>query len=163
MDQRGEPERLPLTRHQVFNFRPQQARCLKIEGSRLRPNPTDGNLYRMQLAEIEVYIRNPTGAQNSTVNAALGAPIAASSSFEYAGWSRDDINDGQWDSLATSIGWSSDDNTRLDHSEWIGLDLGSSYLVQRVILYPRNDEYAVGQGFPINFTIQVSNEVNCFR
>jgi hypothetical protein len=117
----------------------------------------------MQFAEIEIYIRNPTGPQSTIVNVAPGSSIAASSSFEFIGWSQDDINDGQWESSPASMGWSSQSNTKIDHSEWIGLDLGEQYLVQRVILYPRNDTDGTGQGFPIDFNIQLSNAANCFN
>src|SRR5690349_13774221 len=153
---------LPGNAGQAFRFQPIQARCVKVEGTRLRSNVGDGNQYRMQFAEVEVYIRNPTGTQFSTVNIASGSSIATSSSYDYIGWSQDDINDGQWDSSPQSMGWSSRDSTKVDHTEWIGLDLGAQYLVQSVILYPRNDTGGIGQGFPIDFNIQVSDDVNCF-
>ena len=153
---------LPGNAGQAFSFQPQSARCVKIEGTKLRRNAGDGNQYRMQFAEVEIYIRNPTGAQFSIVNLAPGSSIAASSSFEYIGWSQDDINDGQLDSSPDAMGWSSMSSTKIDHTEWIGLDLGAQYLVQSVILYPRNDNGGTGQGFPIDFNIQLSNDVNCF-
>jgi hypothetical protein len=154
---------LPGNAGQAFSFPAQPARCIKIEGTRLRPNMGDAGLYRMQLAEIEIFIRNPTGPQSSIVNLAVGSSIAASSSFEFIGWSQDDINDGQWDSLPASMGWSSESETKIDHTEWIGLDMGSQYLVQSVILYPRIDGNGTGQGFPIDFNIQLSNAVGCFN
>lgn len=46
----GEP--LPLG-VQSFSFTPQAAQFVKIEGTKLRSNPSDQNLYRMQFAEIE--------------------------------------------------------------------------------------------------------------
>src|SRR5512140_2886137 len=127
---------LPGNAGQAFSFPPQQARCVKIEGTQLRPNVPDGNQYRMQFAEVEVLAHNPTGPQASIVNLAPGSSIAASSSFEYIGWTQDDINDGQWDSSPDSMGWSSQGDSKIDHSEWIGLDFGDQYLVQSVVLYP---------------------------
>lgn len=40
---------------QSFAFPAATARYVKIEGTNLRPNPTDANRYRMAFAEIEVY------------------------------------------------------------------------------------------------------------
>lgn len=154
---------LPGNAGQAFSFPAQPARCIKVEGTQLRPNIGDAGLYRMQLAEIEIYVRNPAGPQSSIVNLAVGSSIATSSSFEFIGWSQDDIIDGQWDSLPESMGWSSESETKIDHTEWIGLDMGSQYLVQSVILYPRNDGDGTGQGFPIDFNIQLSNAVGCFN
>ncbi len=141
---------------------PVKARCIKIEATRLRPNPNDKNLYRMQLAEVEVYVRNPTGDQNSTYNLAPGAAVTTSSSFEALGWATDKINDGAWNSESGSQGWSSEGDTSTNHTEWVQLNLGASYTLYKVDLYPRNDPGAVGQGFPVDFTIQVTNDATCF-
>ncbi|MEK0315658.1 discoidin domain-containing protein [Cohnella sp. 56] len=46
---------LPGNAAQSFTFAPQGARYVKIEGTSLRQNSNDGNLYRMQLAEAFVY------------------------------------------------------------------------------------------------------------
>lgn len=40
---------------QCFTFSSQTARYMKVDGTTLRSNPNDGNRYRMQFAEIEVY------------------------------------------------------------------------------------------------------------
>ncbi|WP_261807728.1 discoidin domain-containing protein [Paenibacillus sp. N3.4] len=40
---------------QSFSFSAVTARYVKVEGTNLRPNPTDANRYRMAFAEIEVY------------------------------------------------------------------------------------------------------------
>ncbi|MBE1445315.1 hypothetical protein GGC63_004783 [Paenibacillus sp. OAS669] len=40
---------------QSFSFPPTSARYVKIEGTNLRPNPTDANRYRMTFAEVEIY------------------------------------------------------------------------------------------------------------
>ncbi len=46
---------IPTTTMQVFNFDAENARYVRFEGTSIRPKTTDGNTYRMQLAEIEVY------------------------------------------------------------------------------------------------------------
>ncbi|UUZ97001.1 discoidin domain-containing protein [Paenibacillus sp. P25] len=53
---------LPGNAVQSFGFPPTQARYIKVEGTNLRKNPSDNNLFRMQLAEIEVY--QPAPAQS---------------------------------------------------------------------------------------------------
>ena len=40
---------------QTFTFEPAKARYLRIRAIKLRPNPADGNRYRIQLAELEAY------------------------------------------------------------------------------------------------------------
>lgn len=45
----------PSNEVQSFRFAGINARYIKIEGTSLRQNPYDGNLYRMQLAEVMVY------------------------------------------------------------------------------------------------------------
>lgn len=154
---------LPGNAGQVFRFEPHEARCVRIEATRLRPDPGDGDRYRLQFAEIEVFIQNPTGEQHSTINVALGAKAIASSSFEYVGWGLDHINDGAWNSKPDSMGWSSDSNTANDHSEQVTLHLGGSYLIRSVVLYPRNDGSAIGRGFPQDFTVQISADSACLH
>lgn len=39
---------------QTFSFNAQNAKCVRVQGTRFRANPLDGNLYRMQFAEIEI-------------------------------------------------------------------------------------------------------------
>jgi len=45
----------PSTVMQTFDFELADARFVRIEGSSLRPKASDGNKFRMQLAELEVY------------------------------------------------------------------------------------------------------------
>ncbi|MNV72591.1 F5/8 type C domain protein [compost metagenome] len=40
---------------QSFTFSAVSARYVKVEGTNLRPNPSDANRYRMAFAEVEVY------------------------------------------------------------------------------------------------------------
>lgn len=127
---------------QSFSFSMQMARYIKVEGTKLRPNPADNNFYRMQLVEMEAY-----GGSK-----ALNKKVTASSSVDIFGWFTDSAVDG----LRSTSGWSSNDSLGTDHTEWITVDLGASESISQVDLYPRNDAGNVGQGFPIDFTIEVS-------
>src|SRR5262249_976761 len=84
---------------QDFRLADENTHCVRVEGTRVRINAGDNNAYRMQFAEIEIYVHNPTGDRRSTFNIATGATVLASSSFEYVGWSTEKVNDGEWDSV----------------------------------------------------------------
>ena len=51
--QTGLPQ--PAGTVQSYSFNAVNARYVKITGTKLRPNPNDGNKYYMQLAEIELF------------------------------------------------------------------------------------------------------------
>jgi alpha-L-rhamnosidase len=93
-------------------------------------------------------------------NLALNKSVTASSSFEDAvlGWGKAKAVDGLRSSGAGSYGWSSTNNTGANHTEWITVDLGTSYSISKVDLYPRNDGVNTGYGFPVDFTIQLSTD-----
>ncbi|MFC5402753.1 discoidin domain-containing protein [Cohnella soli] len=97
-------------------------------------------------------------AINAEQNYAEGKTVAASSSFTTGGWSPQAAVDGKASSAPGLYGWSSDSNTGANHSEWISVDLGKTYPLSRVDLYPRNDGAQTGYGFPIDFTIQTSTD-----
>jgi len=130
----------------------------------LRANPNDSNQYRMQFAEIEVYaIGNGSGdSGNSTVNNennyALNKTVTVSSSAENSSWSLSKVVDGERNVVTGNAGWSSNNSLTTNHTEWVSIDLGQAYTVRNVDIYPRNDSGSVGQGFPIDFNIQVSND-----
>jgi F5/8 type C domain len=52
---------------------------------------------------------------------------------------------------------SRDANTASNHTEWVQVDLGTAQPFSVVDLYPRSDGANAGYGFPIDFTIAVSN------
>ncbi|MDR6552016.1 discoidin domain-containing protein [Paenibacillus qinlingensis] len=86
------------------------------------------------------------------------ASLTASSSHEGNGWTVNNVKDGFRSSLSGILGWSSQNSTSTNHTEWMTADLGSSQSISRVDLYPRNDGTNLGSCFPINFTIQVSSD-----
>jgi hypothetical protein len=60
---------------QVFPFSVQNAKYVKIQGTRLRPNPNDGNRYRMQFAEIAVIRAQETSTASSRKRESLALPL----------------------------------------------------------------------------------------
>jgi serine/threonine protein kinase len=96
-------------------------------------------------------------------NRARYATVSASSSVEGGGWGIAHVNDDITTSTPSSMGWSSDGDFVINHTEWITFDFGSSLSVGRVDLFPRSDPGNVGQGFPIDFTIQLSFDDSTWR
>jgi alpha-L-rhamnosidase len=91
-------------------------------------------------------------------NLASGAAVTASSSVENADWGRVKVNDGTRGSVSGSKGWTSDSNNSVNHTEYVRLDFGTAKTFNQVDLYPRNDGADAGYGFPVDFTIDVSND-----
>ncbi|GIG90724.1 family 20 glycosylhydrolase [Plantactinospora endophytica] len=87
-------------------------------------------------------------------NVALGAAVAASSNYQGSGWTIGAATDG----VRGPAGWSSWSNVTVNHTEWVRLDLGTAYPLDRVDLFARSDGTNVGLGFPIDFTIAVSTD-----
>lgn len=133
---------------QSFGFSVVSARYVKIEGTNLRPNPSDANRYRMAFPEVEIY----------AANQATGAIVSASSTLENSNFSTSRVNDGQRNSVTGSMGWTSNNSLTANHTESVSLDMGSARSVSKVDLYPRNDSGNIGQNFPIDFTIQTSTD-----
>jgi len=93
-------------------------------------------------------------------NLAKDAVVTASSSLEAGGWYRWNITDGDLAADPHGLGWSSNDQTMnlVDHAEWVNVDLGEVSPLTRVMLAPRNDQGNVGVHFPVDFTVQVSED-----
>jgi hypothetical protein len=91
-------------------------------------------------------------------NLALNKRVTASSSDEQASWGARFIVDGQRDERSGSRGWSSSADKSRNHTEWVQVDLGGSQSVGFVDIYPRNDPARLGEGFPVDFTIETSED-----
>ena len=91
-----------------------------------------------------------------TANLALHCEVTSSSSLEEEGWSRSSLVDGTINTEPYTRGWRSSGNKAAAHAEWVTLDLGASFIVNRVILYPRNDYGYAGADFPGSFQIKTS-------
>ncbi len=110
---------------------------------------------------VAIYTSIDDGTRPSTSsNLAVGAALSASSSAEFSGWGLARVNDGQNASSPASYGWSSDANTTVDHSESLQLDLGTVKSVGQIDLYPRTDANNIGQGFPIDLTVETSQDAS---
>jgi len=107
----------------------------------------------------QVDINMTTGELTKSDNIALFTRVEASSSYNSSGWRTTNIVDGRRDSTESlSMGWTSSNDIGTNHTEWIMLDLGKAYMIQTVDLYPRNDGSNTGYGFPVDFTIQLSED-----
>ncbi|GGD49717.1 discoidin domain-containing protein [Paenibacillus nasutitermitis] len=90
-------------------------------------------------------------------NLAWKKTVTAGTSVENHGWNKSKAVDGQRHSLTDIYGWTSLPSSS-NHTEWIQVDLGDSYAVNEVNLFARNDSGHMGDSFPIDFTIQTSND-----
>lgn len=118
--------------------------------------PTEKWLNKSDVMDNYMYWNMTVDYIHRLSNLAFGSALSASSSGESSDWGISRINDGQRNSIAGSQGWTSQNSLTVNHTEYIQMDMGSSKTVNYVDLYPRNDSGNVGQGFPIDFTIQVS-------
>jgi hypothetical protein len=139
---------LPDAVRQSFTFPSVNARYIKVNGTNLRQNPNDANLFRMQFAEVEVL----------PANVARNKLVTASSTYENANWGKANAVDGKTSALTGAMGWTSNNSLAADHSEWVTVDLGSAQPISKVDLYPRNDGDNRGYGMPLDFTNQVSTD-----
>ena len=94
----------------------------------------------------------------NVMNVANGKSCKTLSSKESDLWSVDRLTDGEkggtgWSSKAYSM-----HANRSLYPEFIVIDLGDSYAIDKVSLHPRGDGEMAGRGFPEDFTIQVSLE-----
>lgn len=99
-------------------------------------------------------------ALNQTVTAS--SAISSSDAGWSEGWALNHVTDGERRSIdGSNIGWSSS----AGDSQWIKVDLGALQTINRVDLYAinwlssnRGRNGIVGEGYPVDFTIQVSED-----
>ena len=91
---------------------------------------------------------------------AAAKPVSASSSLEKAGWGTNHLVNEITHSLPGTLGWSSAGHDTPNHSEWVCVDLGRAVRIDNIKLYPRDDQEAEGGGFPADFKIQASGDLN---
>lgn len=93
-----------------------------------------------------------------SANISRGKPCKSFSSIESNGWSVLKLTDG----VIGGKGWSSKAFSLYPvHSlypEYVVVDLGTSYEIEKISLFPRQDGEMSGKGFPEDFTIQVCLE-----
>ena len=134
---------------QTYSFPAITGRYIAVIATTLgTPAINESNVYRMQLAEMEV----------SFTNLARAATVSASSNYEGSGWALNTVNDGIQTSSPSSMGWTSNNSISSSHIEWLQMNFGAAQTFSEVDLYPRSDGNNTGYGFPVNFSIAVSND-----
>lgn len=137
----------------------QQARYVKIDATSLGyPASTDNTGYYMQFAEIEAY----SGNQKLSFQ-----PSASSNMNWQTIWNLDYVNDGKINDNS-SLGYTTEKFSSANQHVWLVLDLGSNQSIDRLVLYPRQDDHADGHtslvaNFPSAFTIQTSADNNIYN
>lgn len=125
----------------------------------LGTNETRHGVTGIRLDDLAGWINNLVTPRfpDPELNLAAHQAIATSSALTGI-WAAANVVDGQRTTGGASYGWSSADKPNEDHAESITVDLGQSQPLGRVDLYPRTDDPFTGLGFPIDFTIQVSED-----
>lgn len=124
----------------------------------------DGNKYTFKTELGKTYIVSPQGGlpssapQQQPKNTAMFRNVTASSSLEGSDWSAKGAVNNYTDSVSGNRGYSSNSSLGTDHEEWYMIDLENSKNICRVDIYPRNDKSNVGAGFPVDFSIEISND-----
>ena len=137
---------------QLFSWNtPDVTDRIRIYATNLR---SIGAEYLLQLAEVAAY-------DLDVPNLANGSVVAASSSYTGSpGWGLSKLVDGTTDSVTGGMGHSSQLTQFTNHTEWVTVQMSSVRTFSGVTLYPRNDSGLIGEGFPIDFKIQVWDGAN---
>lgn len=139
-------------KYEIVFKSPIETRFLKLDVTRLGlAVSTEPDLYYMQLSEVEIY--------SGDKNLALTANVTSNDSYDVSGsWDLTYVNDGIIN--GSKLGYTSKSYSDPDHHIWMIFDLGGVQAVDRLVLYPRQDESSVESGkvanFPSSFTIQSS-------
>lgn len=147
----GRPVEVPQAKMEVVLDNPVSCRYLRLNISKLgTPASTDPNYRFAQLDELEVYAGSD--------NVARSAKVTASNSWAVGNWNLAYINDGRIGN-ASYLGWTTTQNPSIPIT--VTLDFGKVTTVDRVVLYPRQDDHAKGTtdgaaNFPASFTLQTS-------
>ena len=125
---------------------------------------------------VTEYILEPTSAAVNAgpiipattipaVNLSAGKTVATSSSLEGYSWGKANLTDQLTHSITVvnegtaSNGWTTNPSySTAYNTESAYVDLTTSQLINQVKLYPRDDLGNEGTGFPVDFTIQGSND-----
>lgn len=118
---------------------------------------------------LGVYPSNVGAEQSSDpekINLALGKAVTSSTSYEKAneGWQRVNLVDGDKTGPnppgVTSYGWTTTPTKTQPAAgspAWVEIDLGQSFMINEMILWPRSDTAAnTGAGFPVDFKVLVA-------
>ena len=141
---------------------PLSCRYLRLNVSELglRANG-DANFAYVQLSEFEIYSGGTNVARSATFSVGKSADNWELTNY---GWSLAYINDGK---TSGTLGWTTTQNAVVPVI--VTADLGSVKTVEKVVLYPRQDDYAVGKAnniaanFPGVFTLQTSDNNSSYK
>ena len=120
---------------------------------------TDAGYSFAQLAEVEIYAGNENVARSATFSAGKSADTWELQGY---GWSLSYINDGLKSGTDSHNGWTTQQNVATPVT--ITADLGTAKEVTKIMLYPRQNDHAVGMAdniaanFPAAFTVQTSTD-----
>lgn len=133
-----------------------QARYVRLNVSQLGiPASSESHKYYLQLAEMEIY----SGGVNVAPKALF---VTTSDNYEVGtSWSKAFINDGKI-MPSGPLGYTTHDYPNANQSVYVIVKLDDIYDIDRIVLYPRQDEHACtdatrAANFPASFTITTSN------
>ncbi len=112
------------------------ARYIRLNVTKIGIPVDENNFWRLQLAEIQVY--SPLDTLN---NLALNRTVTFSNEYVAGSWKSSNLTDGIVTSTSTSSGATSNTYTSgtLTTPIYIQIDLGSEMMVNKVVLFPRNN------------------------
>jgi alpha-L-rhamnosidase len=145
----------PRARYEVQLDAPVDCQYVKIDATKLGLKASsDQGFYYMQLAEVELY--------NGSTNEARTASVTASNNWSpTTAWALSHINDGVIVS-SSNLGYTTSTFTSNNQHVYITFNLGSKKTIDRIVLYPRQDDCAIppnsAANFPSSFTIQTSDD-----
>lgn len=137
---------------------PISVRYVRINTSRLgeRVDGWGESGYRLQLAEMQV-IEASTGE-----NVALNKAVSSAQSFTNDTWAPQYLTDGKFASDTAAQGFTSQMYGSADTNVIVTIDLGDTYSINGVVLYPRNDTQSVNPhlvpSFPRSYKIECSSD-----
>lgn len=134
---------------------PVKANCryVKLDVTKLGlPASTDSKFYFLQLAEMEIY--------SNGENVARKAKFTASDNWVIGNWNLNYINDGIVQ--GATLGYTTTQKANNNQHIYIIADLGKAMDIDRIVLYPRQDDKAASgteaANFPSSYTIQTSDD-----
>lgn len=120
---------------------------------------SDSGYSFVQLSEMEIYSGSENVARNATLTTGKSSDTWELSSY---GWSLSYLNDGNTSGSGGKNGWTTQQNVAVPVI--VTADLGSQKTIDRIVIYPRQNDHAVGQAdniaanFPADFTIRTSDD-----
>lgn len=128
-------------------------RYVKLDVTKLGlPAATDSRYFFLQLAEMEIYSHGE--------NVARKARFTASDSWTVGNWNLNYINDGIVQ--GTTLGYTTTQKPNSGQHVYVIADLGEKMDVERIVLYPRQDDKAESgteaANFPSSYTIETSDD-----